>query len=256
MPIDRARYSFLAHAECDICNPIGDAKTEEAIRLLGELAKLSTSSTVLDIGAGKGEWVLRLARRFGVRATAIEPAPLFAAEIRARALARGLPEPVDVRECTAATFVERRPGAFDAVLCIGSLHAFGTLHATLHATKALTRPGGCVLIGAGYWRQPPAPEYLASFGGRADEMGTHASNVEAMLAQGLIPVWSCTASEDEFEEYEWRYSRGIERYVEAHPEDENAAAMLDRSRSWRGAFLTWGKATMGFGLYLARVPRA
>lgn len=254
MPIDRALYSFLAHAECDICNPIGDAKTDEAIRLLVELANLTAAASVLDVGAGKGEWVLRVAQRFGVRATAIEPATLFAEEIRNRAITRDVQSLIDVRECNADAFVQNQPARFDVVLCIGSLHAFGTLADTLRATKALARPGGCVLIGAGYWRQPPAPEYLASFGGSADEMGTHASNVEAMLNEGLVPLWSCTASEDEFEDYEWRYSRGIERYVETNPHDENAAAMLDRSRSWRRAFLTWGKATMGFGLYLARVP--
>lgn len=258
MAMDRAKYSAIAHSSCDLCNPVGHDKTNQGVTLLGEAAPLERGSTVLDVGAGKGEWLLRLLERFPVHATGIEPAPLFAAEMRRRALVRNVAARLEVRESSAADYVRARGNAapFDAALCIGALHAFGTLPDTLRGLKALVRPGGALLVGAGYWRKPPDQAYLDSFGGRADEMGTHASNVDAILEAGLNPLWACASTIDEFEEYEWRYSRGIEDYASTHPDDPDVPAMLERSRSWRRAFLRWGRETMGFGLYLARLPNA
>jgi cyclopropane fatty-acyl-phospholipid synthase-like methyltransferase len=53
--------------------------------------------------------------------------------------------------------------AFDLAVCIGSTHAFGTGDAaypnTIQRLKELVRPGGQLLIGEGFWKQPPAPVF-------------------------------------------------------------------------------------------------
>jgi hypothetical protein len=47
----------------------------------------------------------------------------------------------------------------------------------------------------------------------------------------------------------------IEYKAEANPDDPALAARLMRGHQWREAYLRWGRSTMGFGLYLFRVPR-
>ncbi len=119
-----------------------------------------------------------------------------------------------------------------------------------------TRRGGYVLIGEGYWLQPPAPEYLAHLDATDDEFRDHRGNVHAGIEAGLIPLHAFVASSDEWDEYEWKYSRSIERYALERPEDPDVPAMLERIRRWRDGYLHWGRETLGFGVYLFHRPAA
>jgi cyclopropane fatty-acyl-phospholipid synthase-like methyltransferase len=250
--MDRTRFSFLAHADHDVCNPIGDAKVDGMLARLG----VGPGDAVLDIGAGKGEMLLRLVERRGVWGVAVEPAALFADEARRRAAARVPAGSFTVVQEQAAPFLERSPAlGAKAAMCVGSTHALGDLAGTLSALRGHLEPGARVLVGEGYWKRPPDPEYLAALGGAEEsEMRSHAATVEAVEAQGYRALWAVTASEDEWDEYEWRYAHAIERFAAAHPDDPDRAAMLERSRAWRATYLRWGRQTMGFGLYLLEWP--
>ena len=109
-----------------------------------------------------------------------------------------------------------------------------------------------MVVGLGYWKRPPAPEYLAVMGAAADENTTHAGTIGLLVREGLMPVWATTASDDEWDEYEWAYARNIEDFARANPGDPDTARFLERSRGWRDIVATWGRETLGFGLYVAR----
>jgi len=152
---------------------------------------------------------------------------------------------------TAAEFVEKEGGrTFDAALCIGSTHAFGDFVKTLEAAAKCIKSGGVLVVAEGYWKRPPSAGYLAALGGEESELTTHGGNIERAIACGLTPRWCCTVSDDEWDEYEWGYSRGIESWVREFPDDADAAAMIARSRSWREAYVKWGRDTLGFGVYV------
>jgi hypothetical protein len=119
--------------------------------------------------------------------------------------------------------------------------------------RTWTKAGGYVLVGEGYWRRRPHPKYLAFLGDEPSYLD-HAGNVKAGIDAGLIPVHAMTASEDEWDEYEWKYSRSIERYAGEQPDDPDVPDMLDHVRRWRDAYLRWGRDTLGFGLYLFYRP--
>jgi len=55
-------------------------------------------------------------------------------------------------------------------------------------------------------KQLPAPELLSFLETTAEELGSHESNVLVAESFGLTPLWSCVASEDDWDEYEWQYS--------------------------------------------------
>src|SRR6478672_8545382 len=71
---------------------------------------------------------------------------------------------------------------------------------------------------------------------------------------GLIPMHATTASRDEWDEYEWKYCRSIERYAREQPDDADVPQMLERIRHWRDAYLRWGRAKLGFAVYLFYRP--
>ena len=69
--------------------------------------------------------------------------------------------------------------------------------------------------------------------------------MQAGIDAGLIPMHAATANLDEWDEYEWKYCRSIERYAREQPEDPDVPAMLERIRKWRDAYLRWGRDTLG-----------
>jgi len=54
--------------------------------------------------------------------------------------------------------------------------------------------GGAVLAGEPFWKQEPAAEYLAWSGLERSSFGTHAENVEAREAEGLVPLVALVAT--------------------------------------------------------------
>jgi hypothetical protein len=220
-----------------------------------QLLSLTSNSTALDIGAGKCEWLARISGRWGARGIGIEPAHLFAEDARqlhAPTIAAGR---LQIIEAAAADFLAAHPDArFDAALCIGSSHALGGYTATLDALIAHVTPGGVLVLGEGYWKKKPEPDYLAVLGSDESELTPHARNIHAAIERGCTPLWCTTVTDDEWDEYEWAYSRNIEDFVRDHPDAPDAAAMLKRSRAWRATVINGGRDTLGFGIYVFRAP--
>lgn len=251
--MDRDRYSSIAHAGLAYCNPISHAKAEQLIDLLD----LPKGAWVIDIGCGKAELLIRLVERYGVRAVGVDRSARFLDEARRRAQPRVPGPALSLHQADAAEFLDRDTGRrYAAALCIGSTHALGGLRQTLARLPRRVEPGGWVLLGDGYWKQPPPAEYLQALGASADDYLTHAGNLDLLVRAGLIPLHACTATQDEWDQYEWAYLRGIEAHAAAHPEDPDGPGMLDRARTWRDVVARWGRDTLGFGLYLAKVPPA
>ena len=149
------------------------------------------------------------------------------------------------------------PGSFDVGICIGSTHAFGSGEAAypnaLRRMGQLVRPGGCLLIGEGYWKREPAPEYLELIGDPVGIYRDHAGNIAFAEERGLVALYAGVSSEDEWDDFEWRHQLQIRREVEASPDASETAERLARARRWRDGYLRWGRSTMGFGMYLFRV---
>ncbi len=246
--MSRDTYTFAAHAALDFANPFAPETFDRVLALMD----LKPGTAFLDIGAGKGALCARLAAR-GVLCDAVERSPLMAAEARRRAAAVGRPGSVTIHEEGASDYIARTPDSkYDGAACIGSTHALGGLAQTLAALHRVIRPEGWALVGEGFWERPPPPEYLAVTGIEAHEFTPLAGLSEAALAAGLRAHLVLTASQREWDEYEWAHARGIEAWAAGHPSDPDAPAMLTRSRAWRDAYLRWGRGTLGFALLACR----
>lgn len=252
-------YTFVGHRDLAFANPLSDQTMARAVELLA----LSTGASAVDFGAGLCELPIRLVEAYGSQVVAVELSRVMAARARervhTRVVLRGMPGGVTVHEGDAGAFrADIAPASFDCAICIGSTHALGGYVNTLAVLQRLTKPGGVVLVGEGYWKREPSPDYLRNTGMSEAEFGTHATNIELAVEHGLAPEWCVTATEREWDEYEWAHARAIEHFAREHGSDDtpsagDARAMLERSRAWRRAYIRWGRATMGFGLYMFRV---
>lgn len=232
------------------CNPISRAKAERVIGLM----ELAPGDRVLDVGCGKAELLIRLAERWGAVGEGVDRSERFLEEARLRIAERRVADRVRVHLGDAGPWLGANPGPYRAAACIGSSHALGGFAATIERLARAVEAGGWIVIGEGYWKSAPPEGYLRALGAEEGELGTHAENIDRLARAGLHPMHACTASVDEWDEYEWGYLRGIERHVESNPEDPDAEAMLARARGWRDIVARWGRDVLGFGVYLARVP--
>jgi ubiquinone/menaquinone biosynthesis C-methylase UbiE len=249
--MNRERFSFLAHRYSPNCNPISEAKLRQAIQAM----RLETNDHVLDIGCGRGEFLIQLAEQFGIQGYGVDQAAMFLNAARHAASVKDVSERIQWLEGDANDTLSKLPKQpFRLISCIGASQALGGYTSTLDRCMSWLGPKSYLLIGEGYWKQPPAHELLLELQSEPDSMVSHSENLRLGMSRGLIPVWSQVASQDEWDTYEWQYSSSIEDFVEENPEDPDAQSMLKRSRWWRDVFLSWGRDTLGFGLYLFRTP--
>jgi len=124
----------------------------------------------------------------------------------------------------------------------------------LRALHDLTRPGGLVLVGDGFWAQEPTPQYFAALGTPAFEQNDHAGNIEAAMACGLRPLYSTISSRDEWDEFEWLYRYAMEQHRHEHGLSQEHEEQLELRPGFLMAQLRWGRDMMGFALYLLRRP--
>jgi SAM-dependent methyltransferase len=235
--------------------PLSEAR---ASRLVARLTR-NGPRTVLDIGCGWGELMLRI----------LEAAPdatglgldMDQGDLdrgRDNARARGLADRVTfVRESGVGT----RRGPADLVLCLGASQALtevkppGHTAVALAELKRLVNPGGRVLLGEGFWHRTPTEGELAGMwpGTTAGEFGDLASLADLAVAAGFRPAWIETATVEEWEDFESGYQCDEEEWLAVHPGHPRAAEIRERVDQHRSYWLRGYYGLLG-EVYLTLVP--
>ncbi|MER7515465.1 class I SAM-dependent methyltransferase [Streptomyces sp. NPDC126499] len=234
--------------------PLSEAR---AGRIVARLADASPR-TVLDIGCGWGELLLRLL-------AAVPEAQGLGIDIngedlalgRRLAAARGLAERVEYAEESALATTR---GPADTVLCLGSGQALCDPEgpydpaAVLRELRRLVRPGGRVLLGEGFWQRTPTDAELTRMwpGAHADDHLPLDALVDLAIETGFRPAWVETASPEEWEEFESGYRHATELWLAAHPDHPLAAETRARVDRQRAAWLGY-RQILGIA-YLTLVP--
>ena len=233
--------SQIAHDGLLFANPMREADVDRALGLL----RLRPGALVLDTGCGNGEMLLRaLAREPTWRGLGVDLDPDAIAGARARAAERlpGRDVRFEVRDAAEVT------GEHDAVLNVGSSHVHGGYPAALGALRSLAAPGGTVIYGEGYWREPPTPAFLDALGGATedelDNLGGLRSNV---LSAGFDIASLTEAGEADWAAYEETLAANAER--DGGPETAVYARRIRERRA-----LPEGTSTLGFALFVLRAP--
>lgn len=219
--------SQLAHEGLPVQNPLPLAALDAGIDRL----ELAAGARVLDIGSGTGELLRRIVERWpGTTAVGVD---LLAAE--------PVHPAVELRPADAGSLRAER---FDAVCCVGSLHALG---GGLDGYQALAELAPVALVGDGYWRHEPGPAYLEALGATADELPDRDGLRALAEAAGWREAWSVEATVADLTAYEEALLANADR----HADRDDVRAYADAIRAWRAA--PGGTDTLGFALTLLQL---
>ena len=225
-------------------SPLSYQKADQLIDVLN----CSAVDRVLDVGCGTGEFLVRLIDESAASALGIDMNPELISEAQQKAAAR-LPNnsPIEFRAADVQAEAIRE-NSFDVAICIGSTHAFGVGETAypkaLDQLSRWVKPSGQLLIGEGYWKQPPAQGYLDLLGDTPGIYHTHAENVWLGERRGLTPLYTAVSNSDE-----WDHFEGL-HWLRAEQKFAGDEERLQTIRAWRDGYLRWGRDTMGFGFYL------
>lgn len=250
--MDVWKFYDITHREHVVCNPTD----EEKLARLVELLRLPAGACVADIACGKGELLIRLAEAYGVRGVGVDLSPFFAADARRRLRERAPGAEVEVREMDGADFRPDAPHSLTLASCLGASWVFGGHTGTLDALADMVAPGGWVIVGEPYWRLEPAAEYLAAAELEREVFGTHAENAEAGVSRGLDLVHTFVSSPDDWDQYEGLQWLAAAEHARGHPDDPDLPELRQRVAKAREAYLRWGRETLGWAIYVFRLPPA
>ncbi|WP_078599931.1 SAM-dependent methyltransferase [Streptomyces violens] len=236
----------------------GPLSEERAERMVQRLAA-GRPATVLDLGCGWGEFMLRvLDATPGATGLGIDVNADDLARGRANAAARGLTDRVEFAEESGHGTTR---GPADLVLCLGAGHAVAgpesphNFRTVLRELRRLVAPGGRVLYGEGFWQRPPAAAELTRMwpGATAEEHLSLAELVDLAVEEGFRPAWVETANGDEWEAFESGYRCDVEEWLATHPDHPLAPETRERADAHRASWLSGYRDLLGIA-YLTLVP--
>ncbi|MCP4310006.1 MAG: class I SAM-dependent methyltransferase, partial [Bacteroidetes bacterium] len=213
---------------------------------------LPIDSHVLDIACGKGEFLIRLVKTYGVRGLGIDISPFYIAEAKRRLEARAPSAGIVFRKMNGADYRPDESHSFDLVSCIGASWVFGGHTGTIDALISMVRPGGWVIVGEPFWLQEPSEAYLDASGDAREAFGSHFSNAQAGEERGLDLVHAIVSSKDDWDKYEGMQWYAMVEYARAHPDDPDLPKVIERVGKAREVYLRWGRDTLGWAIYLFR----
>lgn len=214
--VDRRDYPELGAYSRDEIYGHGDHMAPGGLYLAARMCRgldIGAGDRVLDLACGRGDSSVFLARRYGVRITAVD-LWVSPSELAEKFDRRGLGDVVFPLQLDARSPLPFADDYFDAIFCMQGFYEFGTSQRGLRRIVRLLHPGGRLVIGTTCFNEELANDLPAVFrntdGWKADYAKYHSPRwwAEHFRASGLVDVIECIELEDgaELWEDEFAYS--------------------------------------------------
>lgn len=241
----------IAYEAMGFCNPLSVETLERTLAW----ARLKPGMRAVDVGCGNAAMAIHLAEKHGLVVDALERSEAVSAIAKKRLKGRGAPGKVTLHTVDSQAFLKSAK-PYDFVVSAGSSGVVSgppEPQAVMAALKESVKPGGMLLWADPYWKADPDPAFVAMLGPYA-AYKTHAGNIEAGEAAGL-ELWYAGMSPDyEWDDCAFSMYAAAKAWLADNPDDPQAADVRARTEMQRMAYMTFGRHTLGFGLYLFRRP--
>ena len=246
--MDLLKLSAVAHANHHFSSPVSVEALERVLAVSG----ITHGWRAIDLGCGPATMAAHLAERYGVHVEAVDRSAIMLDLARSRLADHPARARLSFHQAESMDYLATAEPC-DLLVAVGAgmlVPGAADNAAQLKALAAHVKPGGRLLWGETFWKRPPSDGLRTQTGPVAALYASHAEYVHAGEAAGLTPLYAAVASDQDWDEYAWRYSTAVESYALAHAGAPEAAAMRARIAGWRQIYLAEGRDTLGFGLYL------
>lgn len=246
--MDIWKYYNITHKFHTLMNPQSEQKIDELIYLLD----IAPSSRVIDIGCGKGEFLIRLADKVSINAIGVDLSPYVIKEARERTDTRVPNAQIKYVEQDGKSYLESLSEKFDLTICMGASWIFGNHEGTLKALASITNRNGIIIVGEPYWIKQPTQWYLDSSQMNYPDFSSHVQNIEIGEKLGLRFIFSIASNLDDWDKYEGLQSLGADHHLVNNPQDPDNEELLEKVSTYRTAYLREGRDVFGWSLYVFR----
>ena len=249
--MDHLKLSAVAHSSHHFSSPVSVETLDRVLALSG----IVHSWRAIDLGCGPAVMAAHLADRYGVTVEAVDRSQVMLDLAQARWADHPAARRISFHRAESMDYLNGTAPC-DLLVAVGAgalVPGAADNRAQLKALAAHVKPGGRLLWGETFWKKPPSERLRAATGPVAALYAGHGDYVAAGEAAGLTPLYAAVSSDQDWDEYAWRYSTAVETYARDKADSAEAAAMRARIAGWRKVYLDEGRDTLGFGLYLFAV---
>ncbi|KAK4149168.1 SAM-dependent methyltransferase [Chaetomidium leptoderma] len=217
--------------------PLAESHADELLNHLN----LGSDTSIVDLGCGWGELLLRAAAR---NKTDVDGVPVTGVDTDVAALRRGRQAAQD--RGVDVSFVEQQAqdwrGTRNRAICVGSSHTLGGGKAMLGRLAEIV-PRGRVLVGDMCWERPPTEAARAIFG---DDVPLLADLVGMCRETGWEVLHLSTADQREWDDFESRHRAGLREWLLANPDSPQAQIIREQQDAKEREYLTGYRGVLGF----------
>ena len=243
--MNRDRLSAIAHRHHPVASPLSDVTVESLLQRVAA----RDPRRVLDVGCGSAQWLVRVLELVpAATGVGVDLSTDATTAALAHAESRNVSDRIEIRCQDAGQLGEER---YDALVCIGSTHALGGLQATLQALHTRALDGATLLLGDGFWEQPPQQAALDSLGATSDEFPSYAELAALIESAGWAPLHIHVSTPAEWDDYEWSWISTLAGWARRHPDDPDAADAAEFARTHEEQWLNGYRGTLGFATVVA-----
>lgn len=251
--MDFWKHYDITHKDHIICNPMSSEKLDELVEILN----LDEGSKILDIACGKGEFIIRLVKRYNVSAIGVDLSPYYIREAKKKIETIIPNSDVQLIEKDGAQYEPEQSESFDMASCLGASWIFKNHEGTLKYLIKQVKKGGIIIAGEPYWKTRPSEEYLIKAKEVYDseefgDFGSHFENVRTGEKLGLTLIYCLVSNGDDWDRYLNLQWNAIDKYIRANPKDPDNLEIEEKISKERELYLRWERELFGWAIYLFR----
>jgi len=225
-----------------IMNPL----SQEKALVLGEVARLSEGTSVIDFGCGNGTILGLWAGNFGIRGTGIEIREEACSNAGELIAGMGLSEKVRFFFADASLY-EPEEESYDVAVSFGASQIWGGVPEAISSMKNFIDPEGIIIIGERYWK---CDKVAAEFSREWPEIMTEYEILQSARENGFDIIRVIRSSDDEWDDYESSIWENCLRWVATNPDHAEREEVYSYYRRIQDEYLAYGREYIGWAAYI------
>lgn len=225
--ISKAKYAAMLWN-----SPLGEPHSDELL----EHMKFSAATSIVDLGCGWGELLLRAVERTGAKGTGVDTDRLALDRGKLAAQKKGID--VDFVPQSAADW----QGTRDRAICIGSSHTIGGSRAMLQRLAEIV-PKGRVLVGDTFWERQPTDIARQIHG---DGVPMLIDLVAMCRETGWEILNLTTADQREWDNFESSHRAGLRQWIIENPGSPKAQEVREQLDERESGYIMSYRGLLGF----------